>query len=170
VSESVEIRTMELDVPYLRAVSSLGKKSSFEKTLSCNGSVLVEKQWMEFNFDLDQMPRISTWKINGDGRFLVTSSNLSGTMAVRQKFFMDRNGVSVDSWNEVKSGYVVKHETKMKIINKRRPITVRVENYVRYERMVPRWMDKKVDEEVVKYNAKYVENLANCVKSIIIND
>jgi len=167
-TESVETVEMELASPYLKALASMGQKSSFESILSAGGTKLVERVWDEFKFDLKRAPRLSSWEMHGSGRFKVRSENddFSGEMEILQTVDADREGIWVSSNLSKANRCVVEYETKTFISNSK-PSVVRIENRIVYKRLIPFWMAKEVDSKVREHNKKKLDAIAHAIKKIV---
>lgn len=167
-SESVESAQLTVDVPYLRVVSSLGKKSSLESMVSSGGGELLDRRWDEFVFDLGRVPRLSSWEMKGSGHFslLVDSEDFTGRMDLEQHALADRSGVSVESKMLGSCGFVKGYETNLKVSNAK-PVVVEASSRIVYERLVPFWMCDAVDERVSEYNKKRLYALVRTIRCIV---
>jgi hypothetical protein len=170
-SESCEAVEVSLSEPYLRALASLGRKSSFESIVAAGGGSLVERSWDEFKFDLGRVPRLSTWEVRGHGKFKVRSQarDFSGEMELMQDVEADKHGIEVSSRLARPCGFVKAYETKTSIRNET-PVAFRVENRIVYERLIPFWMADDVDNLVRDHNKKKVEAVAEVIRSIVEGD
>lgn len=166
--ESVEKAQLTVEVPYLRAVSALGKKSSLESMVSSGGGELLERRWDEFAFDLGRVPRLSSWEMKGSGHFalLVKSDEFTGRMDMVQKVLADRSGVIVESKMSGSCGFVKEYETDIRISNSK-PVMVEASSRIVYERLVPFWMCGSVDERVEEYNKKRLYELVRTIRCIV---
>lgn len=168
-TESVEdISGVKLSSSYIKVVSSMAKKESFERLTSASGGLLVSRKWDEFNFDLGGSFRISGWELKGRGEFVVASNSkdFNGEMRLIQRVELDRKGLRSLLKSAEPSGHIISHDTELEILNSKPPI-LNIKTKIVYERIIPFWMCDQVDKKVSDYNKNHIASIVKEVKLIV---
>lgn len=164
--ESVEVVEFSEDVPYLEALVLLGDKSSLESLVRAAGVEVTGREWEEF--DLGRHHKFSSWEASGRARFEARSlaGDFRGEMTFVQVVRASREGMEVRSEMSSPCGYIKSHVTEVRIVNSR-PVAVRVENRLVYERPLPFWLADRMRTQVGERNKSRAEAIAAAIGSIL---
>lgn len=164
--ESLEVSEFSVEVPYLEALVLLGEKSSLERLVSAGGVRVTDREWESFEFG--RHSKFSSWEASGRCRFKAksVSGDFSGEMLFVQVVHATKAGMDVRSEMSLPCGHVKSHETGIRIENSR-PVAVRVENKLVYERSLPFWLSGTLRSRVEEYNKSRVRALSEEIRSIM---
>lgn len=166
-SESAETAEADISAPYLKVIASLAEKKNLEAVVVSGGAVLVSREWEKFDFDLQRVPRLRSWELRGKGRFVVkgNSEYFREEATIIQFVEIDKSGVVIKGSFEKPAGFVVEHETELKIENSTTP-TLRASSKIVYERVIPFWMCSGVDARVAEHNKSQLYAMIRMIRHI----
>lgn len=164
--ESVETVEFSSDVTYLEALVRLGSKASLESLVAAGGVEVTEREWD--GFELGRVHKFSSLEACGRGRFKAKSlsGDFPGEMSFVQSMHASRGGIEVKSEMPRPCGHIKSHVTEIRVLNSR-PLVVRVENRLVYERPLPFWLSERMRSHVCKYNKSRTEAIADAIGSIL---
>lgn len=165
--DNVETGSTTLNNTYLKVLINLGKKSSFEEILSSNNSKLLEKNWDNFEFNLERPIRIRTWNLDAKGHFTIqtNSKDIKEDLEILQEIKMSKKEIIISNKLKEESTFIKKFNTKIKILDTS-PVSLVLENQIVYSRTVPIWLEDNIKKRVEDYNKSYIENNINTIKKI----
>lgn len=164
--ESVQVVEFSENVPYLEALALLGNKSNLERLVGAAGVEVTGREWDEF--DLGRRHKFSSWEASGRGRFEARSlsGDFRGEMTFLQVVRASREGMEVRSEMSSPCGYVKSHVAEVRVVNSR-PVVVRVESRIVYERPLPFWLADRMRTQVGERNKSRAEAVAAAIGSIL---
>ena len=165
--DSTKTGSTALNNTYLKVLINLGKKSSFEEILSSNNSKLLEKNWDNFEFNLERPIRIRNWNLDAKGHFAIqtNSKDIKEDLEILQEIKMSKKEIIISNKLKKESNFIKKFNTKIKILDTT-PVSLVLENQIIYSRTVPIWLENQIKKRVEDYNKSYIENNINTIKKI----
>lgn len=164
--DSVDVVEFSAEIPYLEALILLGNKSRLESLVAAGGIEVTDREWDGLEFG--KVHRFSSWEASGRGRFKARSlsGEFPGEMSFIQETHADRDGMCVKSEMSSPCGYVKSQATEISI-SSARPVVVRVENRLSYERPLPFWLSEKMRSRVAEHNKSRAEAIAEVIRSAL---
>lgn len=164
--ESVEVAEFSTEVSYLEALLLLGDKTSLESLVDAGGIEIVEREWDSFEFG--RVHKISHLEASGQGRFKAKSlsGEFGGDMLFVQSVHASREGMTIKSEMSSPCGHVKSHVNEISLSNSR-PVKVRVENRLVYERQIPFWLADRMRSSVAGHNKSRLQAVTGAMKAVL---